>query len=180
MSKGRIIRGLSYAARCPRPSSIPVGRPRGAKAAGIRYERALAKALPSGFEHGPWFTFRDINGSGYCQPDFLLVLNNLAVILECKYSWTMAAWGQMELLYVPVLKLALQRPVIGIQLCKRLIPEASAGCKIVSNLGNGMIVANSGERVALHWLENTPIALMPSADQIKAMETRRELTNAHA
>src|SRR5258706_3509947 len=170
MSRGRIIRGLTYAARCARPDSIPHGRPRGAKAVGLRYEKALAKALPPGFEHGPWFTFKDINGFGYCQPDFLLNLHNLAVILECKYTWTPVAWGQMELLYVPVLQRALGKQVIGIQLCKRLVPEAAAGCRIVSNLGNGLILAHGGERVALHWLENTPIALIPSQNQLKAIE----------
>lgn len=104
MSKARVIRGLQWAERCERPSSIPVGRPRGAKAVGIRYEKALGKALGPSWEHGQWFSFRDINGQGYCQTDFLLILPNLAIILECKYSWVKTAYEQIEFLYTPVVE----------------------------------------------------------------------------
>ena len=62
----RTIVGLESArALAGRPLSIPKGRPRGAKADGIRYEKLLAKALaPLGFEHGRWFEFVDANGYG--------------------------------------------------------------------------------------------------------------------
>lgn len=164
-----------------KPSCIPTGRPRGARAAGIRYEKAFGKAIGQAAEHGPWFQFKDLNGNGYCQPDYLIELEHLVVILECKYTWTAQAYAQMELLYIPVLKVALGKPVIGLQVCKRLLPEATLKTKIVGMLGNGLILANQGQRVTLHWLENTPVSLVPTSDQIQAIQAAksREMEQVH-
>jgi len=63
----------------------PKGRPKGAKAAGLRYEKALAAAIPRA-EHGQWFEFTDLNGPGHCQMDLLIVGNKRVVILECKLT----------------------------------------------------------------------------------------------
>lgn len=169
----RTAKGVYFAQRLAhRPPAIPIGRPRGAKLAGVRYERAFGKALGQLAQHGPWFQFRDMNGIGHCQPDFIIELPSLVVILECKYTWTLAAFVQMEALYAPVLSFALGKPVIGLQVCKRLLPEAQKSGKIVSMLGNGLILANSGARVTLHWQENTPVMLRPSQDQLSVLSTR--------
>lgn len=169
MSRDRIARGVYQASRCQRPACIPVGRPRGAKAAGLRYERALAAALPQA-EHGAWFEYRDANGPGYCQPDLLLHLPSITVVLEIKYTWTDKAYDQIEKLYLPVLQIALGKPVIGMQICKKLVPQAAAASRICSMLGNGLILAHRGERVAMQWLEGTPVMLMPTPDQLLALK----------
>ena len=81
----RVIVGLHYAAMCLRPANLPKARPKGAKAAGLRYEKALAAAIPRA-EHGQWFEFTDLNGPGHCQMDLLIVGNKRVVILECKLT----------------------------------------------------------------------------------------------
>lgn len=175
----RIIRGLISAEMLDeRPKCIPHGRPRGAKAAGLRYQRAFGRAIGRSAMDGPWFSFRDSGGTGFCQPDFVINLPSVVVVLECKYTWTPEAFAQIELLYVPVLKLALGKPVFGFQVCKRLIPQAHSACRVVGMLGNGLVLANSGHRVALQWLENTPVALVPSGEQLKLIQTRKEQANA--
>lgn len=175
----RSIKGLiSAELLSERPKCIPHGRARGAKAAGLRYQRAFGKAIGRSALDGPWFAFRDLNGNGFCQPDFVINLPSIAVVLECKYTWTPEAFAQIELLYKPVLEMALEKPVFGFQVCKRLIPEAQKCCKVTGMLGNGLVLANSGTRVALHWLENTPISLIPSAEQLKLIQTRERSRDA--
>lgn len=158
-----------------KPNCIPVSRPRGAKGAGIRYEKAFGKALGAEARRGVWFEYQDVSGGHYCQVDFLLHLPDFVVVLECKYSWTREAFVQIENLYVPVLRVAYQKPVFGLQVCKRLLPAAlENGCKVVGVLGNGLILAGGGARVALHWLEGTPVRLMPTESQVREIKTRAE------
>ena len=169
----RSIRGLiSAELLSEKPKCIPNGRPRGAKAAGLRYQRAFGRAIGRSALDGPWFAFRDLNGNGFCQPDFVINLPSIAIVLECKYTWTPEAFAQIELLYLPVLEVALKKPTFGLQVCKRLIPQAHSSSKVVGMLGNGLVLANSGSRVALHWLENTPVSLVPSAEQLKSIQER--------
>lgn len=167
----RVVRGLYHAERlAKRPSFIPQGRPRGAAAAGIRYEKAFGKALGSLATRGVWFGFKDSGGDGWCQVDYLIEMTTVVAILECKYTWTPAAYAQTELLYRPVVTEALKKPVLTVQVCKRLIPEASERTKITGNLGNALVIARSGALVTLHWLENTPVMLRVSDEQRAAME----------
>lgn len=175
----RVIHGLISARLLDeRPKCIPKGRPRGAKAAGLRYQRAFGKAIGRSALDGPWFDFRDVNGPGFCQPDFVINLPSVAIVLECKYTWTPEAFGQIELLYKPVLEVALGKPVFGLQVCKRLLPQAASSSRVVGMIGNGLVLANSGARVALHWLENTPISLVPSEEQLKLIQKREGQKNA--
>jgi len=175
----RSIKGLiSAELLSEKPKCIPNGRPRGAKAAGLRYQRAFERAIGRSALAGPWFQFRDVNGEGFCQPDFVINLPSVAVILECKYTWTPEAFAQIELLYAPVLAQALKKPTFGLQVCKRLVPMAHSTSKVVGMLGNGLVLANSGTRVALQWLENTPVSLVPSAEQLKSIQMRKEQANA--
>lgn len=175
----RVIRGLlSAELLSEKPKCIPNGRPRGAKAAGIRYQRAFERAIGRSALAGPWFEFRDSGGAGFCQPDFVINLPSVAIVLECKYTWTPEAFAQIELLYMPILKMALGKPTFGLQVCKRLLPAASRDSKVVGTLGSGLVLANSGTRVALHWLENTPISLVPSAEQLKLIQQRTEKRDA--
>lgn len=171
MNRSRIVRGLYHAERlAERPSFIPKGRPRGAAAAGLRYERAFGKALGGLACRGQWFKYKDSAGDGWCEVDYLIEMATMVAILECKYTWTPAAYAQTELLYRPVVEFALKKQVLTVQVCKRLMPEASEKTKITGNLGNALILARSGSLVTLHWLENTPVMLRVSDEQRAVME----------
>lgn len=145
----RNVEGLKFAAMMSeRPKVIPIGRPRGIKAKGIAYEKALAGALPSGAQRGAWFEFRDINGGGYCQPDYLVEIDGVVVILECKYTWTRAALLQLNKLYLPVVAKALNKPTRGIVVCKVLVPDASG--QVCGSLEDALAVRNGIP--IWHWL----------------------------
>lgn len=146
----RQICQLEWARPCQRPAGIPIGRPRGAKLAGIRYENSLARALPQA-KHGQWFEFRDQVGSGYCQPDLLLGEDGICWILEVKYSWTIDGHRQLEGLYLPVVAKAIARPVRGLVVCRRLT-EGMKGITVARSLEEAARLALDGKRVALHWL----------------------------
>ena len=150
----RRIKGLCWARVLPaRPNGIPASRPRGAKAQGLRYERALAANLPSA-THGQWFEFCDVNGHGFCQVDLLLPRGEVLVVLEVKYTWTWEAYRQLEELYLPVVEMALGGAVIGLQVCKRLVPEARS-VTICASLEEAIQEAGErGEarRSVWHWL----------------------------
>ena len=48
-----------------RPECIPQGRPRGAKALGVRYENAIAASVAfAPAKHGVWIEFDDAAGHG--------------------------------------------------------------------------------------------------------------------
>lgn len=146
----REIRGLIWAKACNRPSCIPKSRPKGKKAAGLRYERELAKVLKGGV-HGQWFEFEDSNGHGWCQPDLFFEREGKIWVLEAKYTWTEAAYRQIEGLYVPVLSAALRKQVRGIQVCKVLRPESTRDL-ICRSLGEAIEGSAQSKRVCLHWL----------------------------
>lgn len=152
----RIVKGLKWARRLDsKPPFIPNGRPRGAKAQGLRYERKVAKALPEA-EHGVWFEFEDQEGVSWCQTDFLLRLASGLVILESKYTWTEEAHQQLDLLYRPVVEKALLvKDTKGIVICKTLIP----GCRalICRCLDDAILTGWPGSRTLVHWLGETPL-----------------------
>ncbi len=146
----RAILGLKYAVPSVAPSHAGKGRPRGAKAHGVRFERELAKALPVA-RHGQWFQFIDQNGHGWCQPDLLLEFAGCVVILEAKYTWTEAGHGQVEYLYKPIVSRAFGKPAFGLVVCRSLtsdMPEVI----VQAHLGEALAWAQKGKRVALHWL----------------------------
>ena len=144
----RRIEGLLWARRAERPKALPKARPRGAKAAGVRYERACARALPKALP-GLWWEFEDRAGRGYCQTDLVLIGSEGALVLECKYTWTEAAWDQLEGLYIPVLERALGRPCWGAQMCKVLREGASGPA--VWTPREALELAKLGRRATLHW-----------------------------
>lgn len=122
----RIISELKWARKLDsRPVCIPIGRPRGAKLAGVRYENELASHLAT-FLHGVWWEFEDANGRGFCQTDLIRHTPRDTVLLECKYTWTSTAERQLLDLYVPVVSLALRIPqsqIVPIVVCKKLVPQ---------------------------------------------------------
>lgn len=144
--------GLICASACNRPIGLPHGRPRGAKAQGLRYERALARALPWA-KHGQWFEYRDRLGLWHCQVDLLAELpSGEALVIEAKYTWTMAGHAQIDQLYRPVVGMALRKPVIGLVVCRTLLPETARMAKVTGDLGEGIELARQGHRVVTQWL----------------------------
>lgn len=143
----RIVEGLVWARRGEGPGWKP-GRSRGAKAEGLRFERLLAKAFPQG-EHGSWWNFLDRNGVGWCQPDLLYVGGKSVLVLEVKLSWVAEGHRQIEELYKPVLEEVFGKPVIGVQVCRRLREGAP---KAAGRLVDAVDVARGGGLGLLHWV----------------------------
>lgn len=118
----------------------PYPKPRrlkGAKAAGIAFERKFHRALPSllkdsAFEKhdiraGEWLEYTDRYGKGYAQPDFYLLPpkdSGLAgIIIETKLSLNTRGFFQLEQLYYPLLcKLYPDVEWKKLQVCKNMKP----------------------------------------------------------
>ncbi len=161
----REISELLWAKPMERPAGIPIGRPRGAKAAGLRYERALVRALPPPKVHGQWFEFEDRRGRGVCQPDILVSRERggMIAVLEAKYSWTAEGHQQLEKLYLPVVQMALGRSAVGILVTRRLVSEMLKGIVICSTLEQAVWFAREGRRVVWHWLGTVEMARAKAA-----------------
>jgi hypothetical protein len=142
----RIVAGLESAERCERPDHIPKSLARGTKAFGLSFERAVARALP-GAVHGPWYEFWDRDGKGYCQPDLVLVLPRLVLVIECKLSDTPAARAQLNELYLPVCAKAHGRPAQGLVIVKHLKPDST---HVFSKLSEAL--QSLGVCPCLHWI----------------------------
>lgn len=152
----RVVEGLLWATAVQEGPWGVKPRARGAKAAGLRFERQVAAALPRAI-HGQWFKFEDANGVGFAQPDLLLGLGHRTVaILECKYSWVPEGHSQMELLYAPIVMAAL-RPdrLVLVQICRNLRPGASTAARICGTLEEAIECSTDG-RAVWHWPAKAP------------------------
>ena len=149
----RVVEGLRWAKSCERPACIPLTtRHRGAKAMGLRYERALAEAIP-GAMPGQWWEFEDANGHGWCQTDIIVDLGLRGlVIVEVKLTWTPVAHSQLGRLYMPVVARALDRPVMGVVACKVLRRDMGA-LKPYPTLREALL-----GRGVWHWIGGTAMA----------------------
>lgn len=145
----RVIAGLKWAQLAPKAIHRP-GRAKGAKGQGLRYERLLAKALP-GAQHGVWFQYSDMNGLGACQTDLLAVLRTCVVVIEAKYTWVPEGHLQLEALYKPVVERVFGKPMLGIVVCKRLVPGMT-GVHVAPSLTAAINIAQHGGRAVWHWL----------------------------
>ena len=142
-----------------KPSCIPTARLRGVKAAGLKYEKSFGKAVPAA-RHGQWFEFCDANGPGFCQPDYLLRLDDQLVVLECKLSLVDEAFEQLEGLYFPVLeKITGFRP-LGVVVTKNIRP-IGVKTAIRPDLISAIDAAKIGLRGVFHWL-GSPSQIWPS------------------
>lgn len=142
------------------PELIPRTLSRGVKALGRRYEAAVAKQLGRDATRGVWWSYRDANGPGLCQTDFLVIGEVWAVVLECKHTWTAEGMEQLSELYLPVVSMALDKRVVGVQVCKHLVPHFAG--PVYNDLESAVTSARTGEHlergklvrprlVTLHW-----------------------------
>ena len=148
----RVILNLRWAhALTSRPDCIPASRPRGAKAAGLRFERALAKQLPTAL-HGTWFAFEDAQGRGFCQTDIIYsLLPTYIAVIEVKYTLVPGAHSKLSNLYLPIVSMAMQRPTVGVVAVKNLDPRYRRG-RIHTDLEEAALHASeSGYPSLLQW-----------------------------
>jgi hypothetical protein len=142
------------------PDFIPRDHSRGIKALGRRYEVAVSRQLGVMAQRGVWWKYLDANGPGFCQTDFLILGDIWAVILECKHTWTEEGMEQLGGLYMPVIGKALDKKVLGIQVCKHLVPHHTG--PVHDNLEAAVMAARTGHEiwfngykptrlVTLHW-----------------------------
>jgi hypothetical protein len=148
---------LEYAALCLRPAHIPKSRPRGAKAAGLRYEKALAAAIPRA-EHGQWVEFRDLNGPGHCQMDLVIEGSKRVVIIECKLTNVEEGRAQIENLYFPVARMIWpDKKPLGIVAVRHLSKEFDLS-RVESTLKSAIWRAETQNMIpTLHWMERMPL-----------------------
>jgi hypothetical protein len=147
------VNGVWWARSCEEPKFPPPKRLQGAKAAGSRYEKAVAKALPHAL-HGQWFEYQDAAGVGVCQPDLLFELEfepGPLICLEVKYTWVPTAHVQLRNLYLPVVSCATERSVVGAVVARRLVGGMN-GTAIVNCMADAIWAARRGWNVTLHWL----------------------------
>lgn len=162
----RVIRSLQFAQLCPRPNGIPETKSsrkrKKCRVAGLKYEEALAHALPFA-EHGQWFYFRDLNGPGHCQSDFILRVLDQLVILETKLADAEAAREQLRYLYEPVIESALGQRPVGIAVLRHLTQlRGITGPYMIHETLREAILGAAGQPGLLaiwHWRERTPVGL---------------------
>lgn len=145
----RIVRGIVWARKSETPQFASNSRVRGVRYKGIKYEKELGKALGSGWIHGQWFQFGDVAGTAFCQTDFLRELEDCVVVLEAKLSWVPEGHSQLELLYRPVIEAAFGKPMVGMQVCRRLVVGCSGA--VAQTLPSALEAAKKARNVVLHW-----------------------------
>lgn len=147
----RSAEAVRWASLIERPNCIPMSKHRGAKAAGLRYERAFAKQFPQSL-HGQWFEYEDKHGLAYCQPDLIVSLLPICLIVfEVKYTLTDEAFHQLNHLYLPVVQAAMEAPVFGVAVCKNLVPIRTR-FTTTSSFEDAVNQSKAGSAVVLHWV----------------------------
>lgn len=157
----RQIRGLKWVQRVAPPPWAHTDRPKGAKAAGLRYEKALAEAIPWA-KHAPWFKFCDAGGVGWANPDFLWVRQAEIFVFEAKLTDCPEAYDEIATLYAPILAFWGQKPVRGVVVCKNLTPKTDK-MGLTGDLSTALAMARRSIST-LHWLGRVPLGppLVPS------------------
>ena len=156
MADHRVIKGLKWALFFDGewPASIPRSKPKGVRAKGIRYEKAVSAALP-GADHGRWIEFEDENGHGLAQPDILFRHNGALVILECKLTWTPKGHTQISQLYAPLLRSMGATKIKELVICKNLVPDIPF--PVFTDLGEAL--ESKCESAVVHWIGAGPLFL---------------------
>lgn len=123
---------------------------RGAKGAGLRYERralSLLKECFPGLLTNQWFKFFDAERlPRWCQTDGLLLCKDGAIIFEVKIRGTGNAWFQLDKLYRPVVEKATGLPVRAlVQICGAFDPAIPYPCEVfhLSEIGIDPILSSS-------------------------------------
>lgn len=155
------VHALSFAAPCLRPATIPFTRPRGVRAVGLRYEKAVAKAIakryPRETTHGQWFTYDDNGDRRSCQTDVLISwLDGTGhIVFEVKLSDREGAREKLEEFYVPIVGLALGASCAAIVVTRHLSKDSDL-TKVCDSLERAIALSKTCIPT-LHWLGRGPI-----------------------
>lgn len=151
MSKEREMRSvqlpLHHAAFCDKPIWLKAQRRRGAKAAGLAYEKSIEAALAPRHVKGQWIEFTDAKGQAWCQIDFAVNVNRTIYVLEAKLTWTSEAHEKLRRLYLPLIRNITGLDAHGIVICRAITPEtATYGTTIVRSFDEALTAAKNGLR----------------------------------
>lgn len=157
----RRIEGLGFAQESEGPKCFTAKRrrPRGAKGAGVKFEKMLANAFGVRARWGQWFRFADLNGMGYAQTDLLLFARDEVIVFECKLGNIWAGEAQARELYKPILEHVYGLPcrcvVVARHLTDNPFPE-----RVAQSLPDAIRLARTGISV-LQWRERLPLVVPP-------------------
>ena len=130
-------------------------RLKGVRGRGLRFERAVGRWLVRAGhlpKLGQWYRFIDKNGPGTAQTDIELHFPTHVLLLECKLSYNLEAYKQLEDLYMPILSMVYDKPVVGIQVVKFISPRAVSGVQIVDSLEPYMSQSRQSSRLVYQHL----------------------------
>ena len=98
----------------------------------MRFQRKFEKWLSKSYRLEPrlWIEFEDKNGRGVCQPDCVLLLDHVALVIEVKLSLWPGQEGQLTELYMPLVSYLEGLPTRGILVYKN--PNGQSPKKIYS------------------------------------------------
>ena len=150
----KVPKKVSFAAPCLPPPWLKKNRARGQKAAGLRFERAVAKAVP-GATHGQWFQYLAEDGPGWCQPDLLLVGKKTVVVIEVKLTNYVEAKEQLMELYLPILSAAYPSHSIHSVIILRHVSSLAQGVKIYEKISEALEARE--KYPVVHWLGVGPV-----------------------
>jgi hypothetical protein len=103
----------------------PSSRVRGAKRAGVLFEKKVNDALTTlhpEYLSGLGFTFMDSGIRGICIPDGVLYNSRFVIVVEVKLRHCIDAWHHLRRLYAPVVSLAFKKPVVCVEIVKYFDP----------------------------------------------------------
>lgn len=109
---------------------------------GLAYQDKVGAVLLSrslSLLRSPWIAFEDDTGPHLAQPDFV-VLQPCPVVFEIKRTLTDAAWEQLRLLYLPLLKVLFPqsrfRPIVIAKFASSTIARPLAFVESWEDFGN--------------------------------------------
>lgn len=119
------------------PRKLPTNHYNPAQLRGIRYQRALGKALISkltphviSITPEPWYEYEIANPTtkftekAICSPDFLIETEIGMIVIEVKLTFVFTAVEKLLNLYVPVVTLAHNTPLVApLVIAKTLTPN---------------------------------------------------------
>ena len=132
----RRIEGLAWAERAESPfGGAP--RARGAKLAGLRFERSMVKRVSAWFPGdevlaGPWIHYGDSNGPGFAQPDIVCLKRK--IVFECKLGFRNEALIELEELYLPLCERVWGEGFRGVVLAKHWRAEEQNSALLLPDL----------------------------------------------
>ncbi len=147
----RQVEGLHWVfPRAKAPGFATGKRPRGAKGAGLRFEKLVATAIPQA-THGQWFEFCDKNGLGFACPDLIIPTRDVVFVLECKLTANEEADRQLSDLYLPLARQHFGKLPAGIVVARHLTAQTNPH-RVVGTLREALQLAPGGILPILHWL----------------------------